>query len=349
MSQWTDEQLTELLRDSFAEREARADPETARRIARDTEPVRRSPWPVAVAAAAAATILVLVGISALGSGEKSVRPHRPPPSSPAVLPVPPGANRAEAAGVAARIFERAPVPPDARKQTEPPSPKLRKRGAYINDVDPSLSRTGFWIVPMSYVDLVQWYADHTPANPDETTVSGSSRPEPDAVMYWEAGKGRAAYTQPAIIVEYARLGPGRTALRLDVTLAARDDRTAETLVPVEQLESVTITPHTVAGGQHPPPPVKVTDPTQLRALGDAFNRAPGAASRSLPGACGSPTGDYLEYAVRFRWPGHTLEATTGSPLCRIGRDLILDGTTLPQKLGMDARLDDLLDTVARSR
>ena len=87
----------------------------------------------------------------------------------------------------------------------------------------------------------------------------------------------------------------------------------------------------------------------LRALGDAFNRAPGTASRALPGACGSPGSDYLEYAVRFRWPGHTLEATTGSPLCRVGRDLILDGMSLPQKIGVGARFDDLLEAVARGR
>lgn len=345
MSQWTDEGLTELLRDTFAERESRADPDTARRIARDAKPTHRSPW--FVAGAAAAIILILVGISALRSDEKSDPPLRPLPSSPAVSPVPLGYDRAQATRAAARIFERIPVPPDARPQDEPPAPELRERGAYIDDVDPSLSRTGFWIVPMSHVDLVQWYADHTPADPGETEVSGSSRPEPAGVMDWEVGKDRAAHTQPAVVVSYARLGPGRTALRVDLTLAARDDRTAETLVPVADLESVTITPHTVSAGAEPPPAVTVTEATQLRALGDAFNHARGAASRALPGPCGSPTGDYLEYAVRFRWPGHTLEATTGRPLCRVGRDLILNGMTLPQRIGIDARLDDLLATLAK--
>ena len=344
MSPWTDEGLTELLRDTFAEREARADPDTARRIAREAVPTKRGAWYVAVAAAA--VLLVLVGISALRSDEKPERPLRPLPTVPAVTPVPLGYDRAQAMSAAARIFERAPVPPGARPQDEPPSRKLRARGAYVDDVDPSLSRTGFWIVPRSHVGLVQWYADHTPANPDETKVSGSSTPEPYAVMFWEVGKDRAAYTQPAIVVSYARLGPGRTALRIDVTLAARDDRTAETLVPVAALESVTITSHTVTAGVEPPPPVTVTDDTQLRTLGEVFNRARGAASRALPGACGSPTGDYLEYAVEFRWPGHTLEATTGRPLCRVGRDLVLDGMTLPQKIGIDPRLDDLLARLA---
>lgn len=347
MSTWTDEQLTELLRDVFAEREARADPETARRIARDTEPVRRNPWPVAVAGAA--ILLVLVGISVLRSDKQAEPPLRPPPSPRAVQPVPLGYNRTQAMAVAARIFERVPVPPGARRRTEPLSPRLRERGAFIGYIDPSLSRTGFWVVPMSHVDLVRWYADHTPADTADATGNGSTTPEPDGVMFWAAGKDRAAYTQPEVIVGYARLGSELTALRIDVTLAARDDRTAETLVPVEDLESVTITPHTVFRGEQPPPPVRVTDPTRLQALGEAFNRARGAASRALPAPCSSPTGDYLEYAVKFRWPGHALEATTGSQLCRIGRDVILDGMTLPQRIGADTRLDDLLDTVARGR
>jgi hypothetical protein len=345
MSPWTDEQLSDLLHGTFAEREAQADPEVARRIALEAPPARRKAWPMI--GAAAAVVLAVAGLQLVQHDRSRSLPRLGPPSA-SVTPVPPGHNREGAAQVADRLLREAPLPPLAVPQREESSRFLHELSAYFGDVDPSLTRTGYWIVPMSHLDLVDWYAAHTPANPDETKVSSSSTPEPQGVMGWEVGTSTASYTQPAMIVAYARLGPEQTALRIDVTLAARDDRTARTLVPASGLESVVITPRSVSKGQSPPPPVTVTDPSQLRALGDAFNRATGAAARAEPHPCGSPGNDYLEYAIVFRWPRHTLEATTGSPLCGVGRELRLDGELLPQKIGIDARLDDLLATLAKS-
>ena len=345
MSQWTDEQLSDLLREAFVERETKADPDVARRIAAESpSPPARRWWPIL--AAAAAVVLAVVGIQALRPDDSSVRPPRLGPPSAEVTPTPPGHNRRVALETATRILESAPVPPGAVSQLLVSPRSLHRLGAYYDDVDPSLTRTGFWIVPMSHADLVDWYAAHTPANREETLTPDSSTPAPEAVMSWRVGRPTAAYTQPALVVGYARLGPERTALRIDVTLAARYDRTAETLVPPTALDSATITVHTV-DGRPPSPPVQVTDPAELRALADRFDHASLAPVHSELHPCGSPTGDYRLYSVDLHWPGHVLEVTTGQPLCGIGRDLILDGSRQRPKLGPDARFDGLLAALAK--
>lgn len=346
MSQWTDEQLRELLHEAFVAREGQADPDVARRIARETGARRPKLWLVAVGAAAAVA-LVMAGVQL----ERSIldpapQVHLGPPAGP-VTPVPAGHNREVAEQAADRLLRDAPVPPGAVPRDAVSPRSLHKLGAYYDDVDPSLTRTAFWIVPMSHVDLVDWYAAHTPAERAETLTPDSNEPAPEAVMSWAVRRPTTAYTQPAMVVAYARLGPERTALRIDVTLAARYDRTAETLVPPTGLEAATITAHSLSG-QATPRPVTITDPAELRALADRFDHASLAPTHSELHPCGSPVGDDQIYSVVFRWAGHVLEVTPGQPLCGIGRDLIFDGQLQRPKLGRDAQFDGLLAALARS-
>lgn len=341
MSPWTDEHLVELLQDSFATHESQADPDRARRIAL-AAPQRHRSRPLVLAVAAAVAVLgVGVGVAVV------LRPdHRPapPPAATQLPPVEVGHNRSIASAHVARLLRLAPRPPGATPRAAAPSRALSSLGVYYDDVDHSLSEHRWFVVPMSYQQLVAWYAHHSPA---ELGGTNWPTPVPQGDMDWAVGSPTAAYTQPAYVVSYDRLGPDSTGLRVDVTLAARFDRTTTTLVPIGQLTQVTVRQTSF---NHPPDrdAATIDDPSWLRSIGSAFNATRGAPAGSEPHPCGSPTGDYRLYAVTFRWPGHELDIGFGQPLCGIGRDLTLDGRQLPQRLEDGAALNRALKAALAS-
>jgi hypothetical protein len=326
VSPWTDEHLTELLTASFTAHEEDADPAVAQRIALATAPAPRRTWPALAAGAALLVLLVLlVGAYALRPDDAT-----PDPAMPTPAPTEVGHNRMVAIAEADTLLDSTPLPPRARPAAAAPSPRLRRLPAYIGDVEPSLTRTAWWVVPMSYDDVVAWYRTHVRADSE------------DAELAWWTGAGTSAYTAPAVVVSYGRLGPLSTAVRVDVTLAARDVRTPSTFVP-DDASSAEVTRSSIIGPDAPTPvTVTVTDPARLDAIVDAYNDLEGAATGARPRACGSPTGDFRLYAVTFHWPGHTLAVDAGQPLCGTGRGLVLDGTALPQRLEDDDALDSAL-------
>jgi len=254
-----------------------------------------------------------------------------------------GTNRALAVAAAARAFRHFPVPPGSTRVATAPrhAPHLRRLGAYIGPVDMSLTRTGWWLVPLRFDRLVAWYAAHTGANVRSAYVAGATTPSPDAALAWQTGDASSAYTAPVDVVAYTQLGPHLTALRTDVTLAARADRTAKTLVPAT-VTSIDITQKAIDGPDTSPATVTVTDQMRVLAIAGAFDALKGDFASTAPHPCGSPVGIVYNYAVTFHWPAHTLVVDPGQALCGLGRGLTLDGSRLPQTLQDDSELDNAL-------
>ena len=260
-----------------------------------------------------------------------------------------GDNRAAAVAEAARVLAAIPVPAGATRAEASPARTLNHLGVYAGPVDRSLTRTRWWIVPMPYRQLVDWYAARTPAD-DGSAYAGpdSSSPEPEGDLSWQVSARSGSYSEPAAVVSYARLGPRSTAIRTDATLAARFDRTAETLVPAT-VTAVDITRTAIDGPDRDPTTATVTDPALLARIVSGFDDLDGALARTTAVGCGSPVGIVHVYALVLHWPGHTMTVDPGQPLCGIGRSLSLDGTELREKLEGDDRLDALLESAFDAR
>ena len=340
MTQWTDERVVARLTETFADHERDADPAVARQIALTPQPVRRRPRALVLGAAVAAMLVAcsaLYAISTSAPKEPTVVARtpidQPPPSTKP-------SNRELARAGAARVLGTVPVPPRSTRSHSAPVARLRHLRVQVEPLDPSLTRTRWWVVPLSYRALVAWYDAHTPANVSSAYTTGSPSPEPQGDLDWLTHDRSAAYSTPAVAVSYASLGPHSTAIRTDVTLAARYDRTAATLAPTS-VTSIDITTSANDGPLRSPATVTVTDPASIARVVSAFNGLRGAYAQA-PMACGSPVGVVVDYVVAFHWPGHTLAVDPGAPLCGIGRALTLDGTKLPQTVADGAPLDTAL-------
>lgn len=340
MTHWTDEHVVARLTDTFATHESDADPAVARRIALTTGPAPRRQWPFLLAAAAAVVLVAgptVYAVHATGSKQAPVVAR-----TPTVGPTPAveGTNRDLALAEAAQVLATIPVPPGSTRSDSAPARTLGHLATYVEPVDLSLTQTNWWVVPLSYGDLVAWYDAHTPANVGSAYGSNSSSPVPDGDLYWQTHDKSKAYSSPAVAVSYARLGSHSTAIRTDATLAARYDRTPVTLVPTT-VTSIDITKSAIDGPPTPPATATVSNPALLSSVVSAFNKLQGAFAHTTQ-ACASPVGLFYVYAVTFHWPGHTLAVNPGAPLCGIGRGLTLDNTKLPQTLADDHALETVL-------
>jgi hypothetical protein len=271
------------------------------------------------------------------------------PATPLETPVVPhpgtsGANRRRAMAASARVLRHFPVPPGStRIDAPPPRARYLRRLHYFNlPVDQSLTRTRWWLVPRRYDRLVAWYVARTTANRDTTSYHPGGRSGPRADFHWQTHHTSKAFSPPTDVVTYIRLGPHLTAIRTDVTLAARADRTVKTLVPAA-VTSLQITKRTIDGTDTTPTTTTITDQASIFAVIAAFDRVRGAYVSTESFGCGDPVGIVHVYAVTFRWPGHTLAVGEGEPLCDVGRKLTLDGSQLPQTLTESHRLNAALE------
>ena len=263
-------------------------------------------------------------------------------------PVVAGRNRGLARAAAADAFERFPVPSGSTRLNAAPrrAPRLRQLGAYIEPVDTTLTRTGWWLVPLRYDQLVAWYTARTPTDVRSTYPPNSTSSARAAEFDWPTRDRSAAYSTPVDVVDYTRLGPHLTAIRTDVTLAARADRTAPTLVPMT-VTSVDVTKRAIDGPDTTPKTVTVANPARILPVVDAFDALSGDYASVEPHPCGSPVGIVYTYAVTFHWPRHTLVVDADAALCGIGRGLTRDGHKLPQALEDDSKLDNALAAAYR--
>lgn len=356
MKEWTDEDVATGLVATFRIHSTDIDPGNAQRIALTTPRVPGPLWRATVTAALAAVAVVVVVVAIGAYAIHASRPERSPAatqtsaggpdsSQPSVTsPVEAGANRTAAASAAAQAFKHVPVPPGStRTSSAPRSRWLRHLGCQCGEVDETLTRTGWWTVPLSYPDMLRWYETHTPANTSGSYYDiAKTEPSPHAELAWSTTTKSAAYSSPEIVITYVRLGATTTALRVDVTLAARYERTAQTLAPpiVTSVEIIRSAQSGDAASAHIDK--TITDPVTLTAIVNAFNNLKGAYAHTLHAACGSPVGTTYLYAVTFTWPSHTLTNDPGSPLCGIGRGLTLNGTTVPTTLDGTVAFDNVL-------
>jgi len=283
--------------------------------------------------------LGLAACSAAAARETSDAPTQSVRPAPTVAPTPGvvGHNRSLAVAELAKLRGSFPLPPRAVRSPTAPTRRMRHLTAYMEPVDGTLVRPRWWIVRMPYLEVVHWYVDHTPANIATTIAPGSPTPVAESELYWRAGQATDAYSSPWEVVAYAKLGPARTALRTDVTLGYRFDRTAETFVPatVTSIDVTSVSIEASDGGLRTT--ATLTDPASIGNVVAAFNGLLGSFEHQAPGPCaspGAPLGDKVppEYALTFRWPGHEMAVGTGAPLCGVGRPLTRDGTKLPQSL-----------------
>jgi hypothetical protein len=250
-------------------------------------------------------------------------------------------NRTLAEAEVARVLATIPIPPGAKVARSPHHGVLASLGCICGSVDPSLTRTRWWTVPMSYRELVHWYGAHSPANLGSAHYTDGSH-SPHGALSWEIRASSTAYSAPAALVSYVRRDANRTAIRTDATLAARYDRTASTLVP-QNVTQIDITRRAIDGpGPRRARTSRVTDLALLTRVTSAFDMIRGAFAHTIAGGCASPVGIQYAYAVTFRWPRHTLAVTPGAPLCGIGMGLTLDGAKLPQTLEGDRALGAVL-------
>ena len=353
MKEWTDEDVATGLVATFRIHSADIDPDNAQRIALTTPRAPGPRWRATVTAAlVAVAVLVAIGayaIHASGPGRSpaatqtsAAGPDSPQP--PVTNPVEAGANRTAAASAAARAFKRVPVPPGStRTSSTPKSRWLRHLGCQCGEVDETLTRTGWWTVPLSYPNMLRWYETHTPANTSGSYYDiAKTEPSPHGELDWSTTTRSAAYSTPEIVITYVRLDAATTALRVDVTLAARYERTAQTVVP-PTVTSIEITRSAQSGDAASAHLDKtISDPATVATVVNAFNNLNGAYAHTLHTPCGSPAGTTYLYAVTFTWPGHILANDPGSPLCGIGRGLNLNGTTLPTTLDGTVAFDNVL-------
>lgn len=297
----------------------------------------------------AVAVAAVTGLVAACSADPvSAPPPEPVPATDHVVvdvpaPQTEGDNRAAAVAESARVLSSIPVPAGASRAKASPAKTLDHLGVYAGPVDRSLTRTRWWVVPMPYRQLVDWYAARTPAD-TESAYAGpdSSSPQPEGDLYWQVSARTGSYSEPAAVVSYARLGPRSTAIRTDATLAARFDRTAETLAPAT-VTAVDIIRTAIDGPDRDPTTATVSDPTLLARIVPGFNGLEGAVARTTAVGCGSPVGIVHVYALVLHWPGHTMTVDPGQPLCGIGMTLSLDGTELREKLEGDDAFDGVLE------
>jgi hypothetical protein len=306
--------------------------------------------------------LALASASACGSTDESVHAagpsapvsasdptHEPNgPLTPLATPVIPspakaGANRALAKAEAAQEIKNFPVPPGSISiDAPPPGARYLERLTYFNlPVNQSLTRTRFWLIPQGIDPVVAWYAHHFPADRDTASYHPGGRLAPKAAVHWQPHARSKAFSPPTKVVSYIRLGPHLTAIRADVTLAARADRTSETLI-LNTVTSLEIGKWTIDRTGTDPTTVTTTDQGSIFRVIDAFNHVAGDYASSESFGCGSPTGTVHIYSVTFHWPGHTLAVGAGEPLCDVGRKLTLDGAKLPQHLANSHLLNSAL-------
>jgi hypothetical protein len=293
---------------------------------------------------AAAWVLALaVGLGACSLTRTSDRGGDAPPQAGIAAPAPAraGTNRSAAIAKAAAVSRSVPLPPGAVPLSAAPVRALRGLHAILEPVDPTLRITRWWSVPTPHAEVAGWYRTHHSEGARVVDGYGpaSKRPRPVATIDWSVPADTTGYSPPAVIVTYASTGPDTTALEISVTLAARADRVAATLVPAT-VTSIDISRIPIDG----PDPrttttATVTDERRIVALVAAYDRLPGAFQGTQPGPCGSP--DRIVYAstLTFHWPGHALRVDPGAPLCGVGMGLTLDGRRLPQTIEDDDPLD----------
>lgn len=307
MTQWTDDRVEELLRDTFVAHENLADAERAAAVA--FAPSYRRRWPV-ILSAAAAVAMVAGGTTYLVS--RSDEPA-PPAESPTTSPIPPDPrdattedNIAAARAQAAWMLHAVPMPPGSEEWSGSPNEHYREATLGVGPADSELRQTTWWTVPIPGGELRPWFADHQPAGlrlqPDED--GGVARGVREENAIFEAD-GNDSWTPAYVVFSYVPEGD-EIVVRVDTFIGARFARTS--FVPEDTTKATLV--RTVRSNYGPrgayPASATITDPDQISALVDQVNALPGSMTGEFVHSCPVFPNE-ISYRLMFESPEQTSE------------------------------------------
>lgn len=269
MTQWTDDELSRLLAETFTSREHLADPAVARSLAATvTHGKRPRRWPAYLAAAAAVGAVVAAStfVFTAPGAHLLVRGPTTSPTASSGRSYP--ANRAAAGAESARVVELVPLPAEAVRLSARPSGWPGNYGTSLGPSDPSLTRTSWWRVPAAADVISAYLLSHTPPG---MRLQGGIGGGSDGIHYDTYVEKPApqpdAYLPVSLLVQWRQAGH-HTLVRADTFTAARAVRTAPSYVR-GRVTAVDIQQIRPGHGQRtggPLPPVHLAEPADHNAI-----------------------------------------------------------------------------------
>lgn len=329
MTDWTDEELGDLLAKTFRSHEELADPEKARTLAAFASMPRRRRWP-AVTAAAAAVVLVAGGTAYLVHRDGQA----PPDSAPVTSTIPAGtaANLATASRLSASLLHALPMPPGSVESDRSPTKLVDT--PWWRPTHPGLAHKTWWTVPMTKTEFETWLREHPPAGLRADGPSGASSVTGAWVYDREFdGAGTTAYGPPALDVAYLPQGD-HLVVRVSTYVGARHART--TFVPdnTNGVEIRLVTTTTDARQRKTTTATTVTDRTAVDRLVRRFNDLPGTSVEPVTHACASVPLTKA-YTLRFIGPGGEYTVTGEQDNCYDQLDLRHNGRNIGPAVDAD--------------
>lgn len=351
MTPLTDDDLGELLNETFSAHEHLADPDRARQLAAGGGTPRSHRRPVLLAAAAAVA-LVVGGTSYLVSGRDGAGPSAGPlplgPGPSYAFPVQSrGVTHAQAVAAAERAIARVPVFADARVSNAGGVPELRGPTMTSSPPGYTVTRARWWTVSgTTPTEVARWYAGH-PARgfvSDSgrrfvSSTSGTGLPTIDFVTFHQPGASSETPVGVRMVVETTTTSGGvgvRATVESVWSPPRADPSYARDVTSIDVLLTTRHYGRHVHSSRHR---WTIADPASLARVVTAFNRLYGNPPVMLP--CPMMVSQ-VEYRVVFHSPGGDLVARVSTG-CGAGVRVSRDGTVLPPALAAPAPLVKVLE------
>lgn len=310
MTEPTDEELGELLTNTFRAAESLTEPAGV-----PNAETRTRRWPVVVAAAA--SVVLAVGITWTVASRHDSTP-------PVAVPVPSGTasgalgptttyadNLRSAEAESARLIAEVPAPDGATRLRGQPK-GWGCCGMSLGPADGSLTKTSWYSSGLSGNEVLAYLVAHPPSG---MTIQGYKPGVPESAvgstsqgtlsLTYQATSAPAAYIRPLLLVQWKDLG-AMTVVRFDTYLAARDVRGPATFV-TGTVSSVEVS--RISDGQgmsvDAPPDARstVSDADTLGTLKDLVNGSEASIDPPFDSTCPPPSS--VTYGVTF----HTSSGT----------------------------------------
>lgn len=315
MTQWTDDELSRLLADTFSSREHLADPAVAHALAAKVARDRSRRWPAYLAAAAAVGAVVAASTFAF-TGRDTHRLATAPTESPSASSTATtgrsyAANRAAAEAESGRIIKLVPLPANAQRLPGRPPGSPGNFNTSLGPSDRTLTKRSWWRVPGSADALTKYLLGHTPPGMTRTDGVASSSDGVQYDTYIEKPAAQPdAYLPVSLLVQWRQVGQ-HTLVRADTFTAARAVRTSlsyvntrVTAVDIQQVRPEHA-PH--AGG--PMPPVHLAEPADHNAivrLVRTVNHLPASIRPAINGSCPFAGNPPASNTIIFHTTGGTI-------------------------------------------
>lgn len=344
MTRLTDEEIGDLLRDTFADHEHLADPDRAVTLAGAAPPPSHRGR--ALLAAAAAVALVAGGTSyALTRATGPAGPSAGATPSPATTGQPPlpelqtdAENRAAAVAEAERTLEQVPVHPGAKPSG--PIPRLSYIYSVSGPASHTVTRTAWWTLPgATPQDVVRWYLHHSMhgyVSDGPGSASGTGDPTVQFTTYTARDLGgRVSPSRLDVIVE-STTTPSGTGVRVSVQALWPPARPATSYV--QDVSSIDVRSSRRVIGTHPSftqHSYTVSDPARVLRAVTAYNSLLGM----TPEIHSCPLQmDTFTDRITFHTARGDVVAVNRTQTCGFGMTVHRDGRRVDPQLGDPARL-----------